>query len=170
VLAVFRQVQGPLGALLLAVFYTQAVWQPFEVPPLLDRTRDMRGWEELEREVALFRAREDARWIAVGPWDYGLAGELTLHGRWMDRQPLLWGTNEAPRWTFLPPLDDGIASSPALMVVTTSMGSGIPERYFAQVEMVGEARRMAGEEELERFFVYRVSEPLPALRDVLGHR
>jgi 4-amino-4-deoxy-L-arabinose transferase-like glycosyltransferase len=166
-LAIGRWAMAPLGLVLLAVIYTQALWQPFEAPQSLDRTRDMRGWREMFAELENFAVANGAMWIATAE-DYGLTGELAAQARFAQSSLVVRPLDEPVRWEFLPPADPALAEAPALFVEHASQRD-LAGRFFTSVELVGEARRMqGGEEELERFEVYLVSAPTVETRRMLA--
>jgi 4-amino-4-deoxy-L-arabinose transferase-like glycosyltransferase len=165
-LAIGRWSMAPLGLALLAVIYAQALWQPFEGIGALDRTRDMRGWGAMFSEIEAFAAANGAEWIATGN-DYGLTGELAAEARFARSSLEVRPLDEGGRWRFLPPAPPGLAEARALFVESAGPRD-LAGRYFADVELVGEARRMQGEEELERFEVYLVRGPTEAARQRLA--
>lgn len=150
-LAVARWAQAPLTAVLIGLIYLQAAWQPFELPQHIDRTRDMRGWAAMQHEVAALAEANGAQWIATGAGDYGLTGELASYGRFAGTALPVRQLDEPERWRFLPPLDAALLEQKAVFVGDAA------SVFFAEAELIGEARRMQGEEELERFAVYLVS-------------
>jgi 4-amino-4-deoxy-L-arabinose transferase-like glycosyltransferase len=164
-LAIGRWAMAPLGLILLGLVYVQALWQPFEVGQAIDRTRDMRGWRGMFADVEAFAAANGATWIATAD-DYGLTGELATHARFLGSPFAVRPLNETPRWHFLPPADPTLAAAPALFVKSAGARDRAHE-FFANAELVGEARRMQGEEELERFEVYLVSGPREAALQML---
>jgi 4-amino-4-deoxy-L-arabinose transferase-like glycosyltransferase len=165
-LAMMRWGTAPLGLALLALVYAQALWQPFEAGPFLDRTRDMRGWRAMFSEIENFATANGATWVATAN-DYGLTGELATEARFA-RSPLpVRPLDEPERWSFLPAAPPALAEAPALFVESASRRD-LAGSFFADVELVGEARRMQGEEELERFEVYLVSNPTAAVRQLLA--
>jgi hypothetical protein len=165
-LAIGRWAMAPLGLVLLGLVYVQALWQPFEVGQAIDRTRDMRGWRLMFAEVESFAAANGAAWIAVAG-DYGLTGELATHARFagspLDVRPL----DEGVRWGFLPPAEPSLLERPALFIERAGPGDRAAE-FFGEAVLVGEARRLQGEEELERFEVYLVSRPNERAQAVLA--
>jgi 4-amino-4-deoxy-L-arabinose transferase-like glycosyltransferase len=165
-LAIGRWAMAPLGVLLLGLVYGQALWQPFEVGQAIDRTRDMRGWRGMFADVEAFAAANGATWIATAG-DYGLTGELATYARFAGSPLAVRPLDEPLRWEFLPPADAALAAEPALFVERAGVGDRAHE-FFTDAELVGEARRMQGEEELERFQVYVVSGPGEAARQMLA--
>ena len=166
-LAIGRWAMAPLGLMLLAVIYAQALWQPFEARQSLDRTRDMRGWRMMFSELENFAVANGATWIATAD-DYGLTGELATQARFVRSSLVVRPLDQPVRWVFLPPADPALAESPALFVEYASRRDLAP-RFFTNVELVGEARRLQhGEEELERFEVYLVSAPTAAALEMLA--
>lgn len=166
-LMLMRRAQAPLGLAALALIYSQAVWQPFELRQAIDRTRDMRGWRSMELEVATFAAAEGAKWVAVAN-DYGLAGELAAYDRFSGTRLPVVPVGDAARWRFLPPADRALLEQPALFIESANGPGDAALRYFDTAVLVGEARRVQGmaedEEELERFEVYLVTGPKPEAR------
>jgi 4-amino-4-deoxy-L-arabinose transferase-like glycosyltransferase len=165
-LAVGRWAMAPLGLFILGLIYVQALWQPFEIGQAIDRTRDMRGWRGMFADVQALAAANGATWIATAG-DYGLTGELATHARFAGSPLAVRPLDEAPRWSFLPPADATLAAAPALFVDRAGVGDRAHE-FFADAQLVGEARRMQGEEELERFAVYLVSGPSEAAQQMLA--
>jgi hypothetical protein len=170
--AIGRWLQAPIGLVILGLIYAQAVWQPFALGQAIDRTRDMRGWDRVEAEVAALAEAHGARWIATGGGDYGLTGELAAYGRFAGSALPVRQLDEPARWDFLPPLDATVVEAPALFVHSGGANEAFPGGFFAEAELVGEARRTQGadEEELERFAVYLVRGPLPGALAVLEQR
>jgi 4-amino-4-deoxy-L-arabinose transferase-like glycosyltransferase len=166
-MAFLRWAQAPVGALLLLLIYAQALWQPFPLGQAIDRTRDMRGWVGMQAEVAALATANGAQWIVTGGGDYGLTGQLATYGRFAGSTMTVRQADEPQRWHFLPPLDRALLESPALFVNSAWAGTDLVRQFFAEAELVGEARRMQGAEELERFFVFRVSGLLPAATSAL---
>jgi 4-amino-4-deoxy-L-arabinose transferase-like glycosyltransferase len=158
-LAAGRWLQAPVTLTLLALVYAQALWQPFELPQAIDRTRDMRGWVGLRSEVETFARDSSAAWIATAG-DYGLTGQLAAYGAMAKSSLPIMSVDGGRRWDFLPRLTPEALSRRGLFVQRARIRSDIVARYFATYELIGEARRMQGEEELERFHVYVVSVPL----------
>ena len=72
-LAAMRWAQAPLGALLVLLLYVQALWHPFPLPPLVDRTSDMRGWAALEAEVTALAAANELLDTWIGRYTLGRA-------------------------------------------------------------------------------------------------
>jgi 4-amino-4-deoxy-L-arabinose transferase-like glycosyltransferase len=167
-----RWAQAPVGAVILGLIYAQTLWQPFALGQAIDRTRDMRGWDLMQAEVAQFAEANGAQWIATGGGDYGVTGALAAYGRFAGSALPVRQLDDPERWDFLPPLDPALLEAPALFVHSGSANVDFPKRYFGEAELVGEARRTQGanDEELERFAVYRVNGLLPGARNLLEDR
>lgn len=163
-----RWAAAPVGAVVLILIYAQALWQPFPLGQAIDRTRDMRGWDGMQAEVEALAVANGATWIVTGGGDYGLTGELATYGRFAGSALPVRQADEPERWRFLPPPDPALLGQPAVFVHSAWAGAELPARYFAQVEPIGEARRMQGSEELERFVVYLVGDPLPGTTEALA--
>jgi 4-amino-4-deoxy-L-arabinose transferase-like glycosyltransferase len=158
-LALGRWLQAPVTLVLIALIYVQALWQPFELRQAIDRTRDMRGWAGLQREVESFARDNNVAWVATAG-DYGLMGELAAYTAMAKSALPIVTVEGGPRWEFLPPLTVQMLSGQGLFVERARASRDLAARYFASHELIGEARRMQGEEVLERFEIYRVSGPL----------
>lgn len=159
---------APLAGLwLVGIIYVQALWQPLALGQALDRTRDMRGWDGLQEQVAALAAANDAGWITTAA-DYGLAGELATYDRINGSALPVRPLDEPHRWLFLPRLDAAVIDAPAVFVAPGWVSEAQVAGYFGNVERVGEAQRLQRDEVLERFEVYLVSRPLPATRDALA--
>lgn len=169
-MALLRWAQAPVGVVIVGLIYAQALFQPFALGQAIDRTRDMRGWDGLQAEIAALAAANGAQWIATGGGDYGLTGQLATYGRFAGTTLPVRQADEPQRWRFLPPLDPALMEAPALFINSAWAGTELVSQFFAQAELVGEARRLQGEEELERFYVFRVSAPLPEAEAVLAGR
>lgn len=169
-LALLRWLQVPLGIALVGLIYAQALWQPFDLPQHIDRTRDMRGWAGLEQQVAALAATHGAQWIATGRNDYGLTGELATYGRFAGTGLPVRQVDDPARWDFLPPVAAPLLEVPALYVHRGSPDTAQALKHFASAEPVGEAQRRQGDEVLQSFAVYLVSRPLPETLAVLTDR
>ena len=170
--AIGRWAQAPVGAIILGLIYAQALFQPFALGQAIDRTRDMRGWDRMQAEVAQFADANGARWIATGGGDYGATGALAAYGRFAGSALPVRQLDDAARWEFLPPLDAEVIEAPALFVHAGGANVDLPKRFFEEAVLLGEALRTqrADEEVLERFAVYLVRGPLSGARAALEDR
>ena len=159
-LAVMRNLQAPLGALLVGLVYAQAVWQPLPSNPAIDRTRDMRGWAEVSAAVRAAADANDAAWIAVTR-DYGIAGELAAYGRFAGEARPVRAVDDPRRYGFVPPLDPALIERPAILVTWQGTSVDAVEAFFAEVTRLDDIeRRQRDGEVLERLAVFRVAGPL----------
>lgn len=168
-LALLRWLQVPIGLALVGFIYAQALWQPLDLPQHIDRTRDMRGWDGLQQQVAALAAEHGAAWIATAG-DYGLTGQLSTYGRFAGSTLPVRPMDDPERWGFLPPPDPQLPEQPAVFVHSGNINPERALRYFAAATPIGTAQRMQGEEVLQPFAVYLVSEPLPEARATLTDR
>jgi hypothetical protein len=168
-LALFRWAHAPVGAVLLALIYAQALWQPFKLEQAIDRTRDMRGWKQMEADVSILAAALGGQWTVVAG-DYGLTGELATYAR-INRDPRpVWQLDEMERYGFRPPIDTKLLTQPAMFVANAGSSVDLPLQYFAKATLAGTVDRTQPGEVLQQFDVFLVSDPLPATVERLTHR
>lgn len=169
-LALLRWLHVPLNVALVGLIYVQALWQPFDLPQHIDRTRDMRGWDGMEQQVATLAAAHGASWIATGPNDYGLAGQLATYGAFAGTDLPVRAVDAAQRWAFLPPLDTALLDLPAVFVHPGDADVERALQHFATAKPVGTAERRQREEVMQSFSVYLVSGPTAETIAVLANR
>lgn len=109
-----RWLQPTIGAVLIGLIFSQALWQPFDAPAI-DRTREMRGWRDLQADLSALATQNGARWIAA-QGGYGLPSELWTYGRFRgDPMPAVQ-LDQRGRYRFLPSLDVDAMGHPLLFV------------------------------------------------------
>jgi hypothetical protein len=157
-----RTVQLPLNALLIALVFLQALFQPFP-SVVFDRTRDLHGWRHLHAEVQALADKSGARWV-VGSSDYGLVGELATYAVFAGDSMPVHQLDDRFRYRFEPPLDSKALGWPALYVAATADPAGPvpPSGYFGKADLLKVLVRERGNEVLGYYAVYLVSEPTPA--------
>jgi 4-amino-4-deoxy-L-arabinose transferase-like glycosyltransferase len=101
--ATLRWAHVAIGAVAIGLIYTQALWQPFDVAAI-DRTREQRGWPELQWELVALAEENGASWIAT-QGGYGLAAELWTYGRFSGNNLFAAQLDQRERYAFMPPLD-----------------------------------------------------------------
>ncbi|HHY48846.1 MAG TPA: glycosyltransferase family 39 protein [Alphaproteobacteria bacterium] len=168
-LAVLRWAQAPVGAMLLALIYAQALWQPFALGQAIDRTRDMRGWRQVQADVAALATANGAQWVAVIA-DYGLVGELAAYARFNGDTRPVEAMGEFERYDFRPPFDAALLGKPAVFVADAGASVDVPLTYFAEATALGTVERRQPGEVLQRFEVFLVARPLPATANALLQR
>ena len=169
-LTAFRRIQAPLGAVLLGIVYAQAVWQPLSLERTVDRTSDMRGWRELEAQVAAIAEAQGAEWIIIMSGDYGLAGQLSAYARFAgDRLPIE-PIRDRRRYAFMPPPDTNLLGKPALLVTYRGLSPNMLDRRFEAATRLGLVDRRQGDEVLEQFQTFLVSGPKQLAIDTLLRR
>ena len=169
-LALLRSVQVPLGIALTCLLYVQAIWHPWVLPSALDRTREMRGWDNLEHEIAALAASHEAAWIAVGGLDYGLPAQLTTYGRFAGRTLPVRQVAAPHRWDFLPPMDPEAVAAPAIFVIAGNVGVDVPGQFFATVEPLGLVDRQDDGAVMQPYSAFVVSEPVAGTVAALTNR
>jgi hypothetical protein len=168
-LAALRWLHVPFGIALVGLIYAQALWQPFALPQHIDRTRDMRGWAGMQREVAELAEAHGAAWIATAG-DYGLTGQLATYGLFAGSELPVRQVDQQSRWQFLPAREEPLLDGPGLFVHRGNTSVDRALRSFSGATPVGTAQRRQGEEVLETFAVYVVSGPLPETLAALTDR
>jgi 4-amino-4-deoxy-L-arabinose transferase-like glycosyltransferase len=101
--AVLRWTHVAIGAIAVTLIYVQALWQPFDAPSI-DRTREQRGWPQLQTELLALAQENGARWIAT-QGGYGLAAELWTYGRFNGNDFFAAQLDQRHRYRFMPELD-----------------------------------------------------------------
>ncbi|WP_417666591.1 glycosyltransferase family 39 protein [Roseibium sp.] len=120
-----------------------------------DPTFQLRGWPELQSELAEFAEAEKASFIATT--GYGLNGQLAF--LFKDRLPVIQ-LNERIRYVMQEPVDPQIFSGPGLYVSEERRNnSGRLKDAFQTVERVGVIERTVKGVFLENLVVYRLEDP-----------
>lgn len=169
-LAGLRRLQIPFGLALTLLLYVQAVWHPWELPASLDRTREMRGWDTFEQEVAELARRHGAEWIAAGGLDYGLPAQLMTYGSFAGRALPVLQLGAPHRWDFLPPPAPQMLAAPAIFVVAGNVNQEVPERFFETVRPLGLVDREDDGAVMQRYAAFVVSGPKQETVAALTHR
>lgn len=152
-----RVAQGVYGAAALLLVYAQLMFQPFDLPTV-DRTRELRGWTQLQAELSRL-ARESGAGSIVTVNDYGLTGQLVAYGLFA-RDPLpVRPLGEERRYAFLPPSWPESSMQPAAYVTLAPSGGAqdMPAGLFEEAVLIGVLDRRHGDDLIEQYGVYRVT-------------
>lgn len=142
----------PLGYALTGLLYLHAALPLVVLPPEVDPTAQMRGWDGFADEIEALRRESGAGWIAVPT--YALAGQFT---RRLGTTRVV-ALSEIERYAHLPPPDPAMLAEPGLFV-TRARRDGI-ERFrdrFTTVERLANHTRVAGGKVVDDYAVYRLS-------------
>jgi 4-amino-4-deoxy-L-arabinose transferase-like glycosyltransferase len=166
VAAFLRWGQPALGAVLIALIFAQALFQPFTIPTI-DRTQEMRGWREFDRTIRGLADAYGARWIA-GAGGYGVISELATYGHFAGSPLPALQLDQRERYAFLPPLEPEALGWPMLYVeeVWAPEVPGIDR--FAAGEYLGVIERRHGTEMLGRYAVWVVRSPDATFQAMTG--
>jgi 4-amino-4-deoxy-L-arabinose transferase-like glycosyltransferase len=153
-----------LGIVPMLAFYTQAVWQPWDLGAL-DRTNETRGWRALQQQVETLAEANGARWIATAG-NYGVTGQLAAYSLFAGSALPVRQIDEPERWRFLLPLDPATAVAPAIFVrVEPAPDHPAPPAEFAEARLLSVLHREGTGSPLEAWSVFLVEQPSPdALR------
>ncbi|MEQ8399717.1 MAG: glycosyltransferase family 39 protein [Roseitalea porphyridii] len=102
-----RKLQVPIGLVLAALIFAQALWQPVRLP-VSDHTLGMHGWRAIATELEAERRRAGVRTVLVR--DYGLYGYLETYGQFGAHGYRALPLDEFHRYGFvdLPASDDAV--------------------------------------------------------------
>lgn len=118
-------------------------------------TFQLRGWNEIGREIAELAEESGAQWVATS--SYGLTGELdfVLRGQY----PVVQLT-ERIRFVMAPPPDPEVTTKPGLYVAFARRdGSGRAKMHFRQFQRIATLERTVRGTVLDKINVYYFSQP-----------
>ena len=149
-------VQSGLGALLIGVLCWLAIFQPFDLGRA-DRTRMLRGWNDMAAEIRAIADAHGARSILTDG-NYRLSGELFFYGRSAGDPRAVRNISSLERYAFIPPAERLPQAFPAIFV---RQDDTPPTAYFARIEPAGTVTRLSGKA-AETYSLFIVSEPTAA--------
>jgi 4-amino-4-deoxy-L-arabinose transferase-like glycosyltransferase len=155
--------QVGIGLAAMSLIYVQAFFHP--LPLGLDPTAQTRGWAAVDARLVDLAETHHARWVATSH-NYGLTGEIGSYMLFAQSPLPVRQIDEAPRWTFLPPLDPEALGWPALFVEAPAAGPR-PNGLFGKVEQIDSIARDGAADPPQTLDVYLVSVPKPAFYDGL---
>ena len=145
---------APLGFGLTGLVYLHAVVPLVVLPPEMDPTAQMRGWNGFAAEIEVLRREVGAGWIAVP--SYTLAGQFT---RRLGTERVVH-LAEPERYAHLAPPDAAMLAEPALFVARARKNPlRLFEDRFATVEPLGTRDRLERGRVVDTYAVYRLSGP-----------
>ena len=143
---------APLGFGLSGLLYVHAVTPLMVLPPEMDPTAQLRGWNGFAAEIEVLRREVGAGWIAVP--SYTLAGQFT---RRLGTERVVH-LAERERYAHLAPPDAAMLAEPALFVVRARKNPlQLFEDRFATVEPLGTRDRLERGRVVDTYAVYRLS-------------
>lgn len=143
---------APAVALVFSLFtYAQASLALVALPPKLDPTSRLRGWDELGARVEALKAEHGAAFILTSR--YAITGELAYHTT--HPEDVIQG-NERIRYSFEPLRDDAaLAGQNALYVVKAKDAKNAPfASYFNDIVPLGELPRDAVHHNPDKYAVF----------------
>lgn len=143
---------APLGFGLAGLIYLHAVLPLAVLPPEIDPTAQMRGWDGFADEIEALRVASGAEWIAVPT--YTLAGQFTRRLGTARVVQLA----EPERYAHLPAPDAAMLEKPALFVARARRDT--IDRFrdrFTGVESLGTRDRTQGGRVVDTYAIYRLT-------------
>lgn len=166
IVAIASLVQLAFGVALIGFAYVQAVYHPLDLG-YADRTRMLRGWDQLAAEIRQLADQTGAQAIWT-EGNYRLTGELFFYGEAAGDLRPVRDIAPHPRYDFLPPESRYPALSSALLVKgvkSPAEAEALPPRpEFASTHLVTVLKRDEGAGRGEEYYaVLAVSGPTDAL-------
>lgn len=146
------RVVAPLGFGLVGLLYLHAAVGLAVLPPEVDPTAQMRGWNGFAADVEALRREQGAGWIAVP--SYTLAGQFT---RRLGTERVVH-LDEPARYAHLAPPDPAMLAEPAILV--TRARKDFAARYrdrFDRIEKIGTLDRTVRGRVVDTYAVYRLT-------------
>ena len=153
----------PLGLILTAAIYLQALFAPWPLPPRADPTALLSGWRDLARDVDALAGRENASYVLTQ--GYALTGLLKVYNP--AARPVLQ-FNERQRWSYDPsePQPDKTAAGLYIVEIKRA-GDAVLRDRFGEIREIARLDRRGHGVVLESYAVYRVFNPTAAILDPL---
>lgn len=139
------RIGAALGAAITALVYLQASLAPLALPPALDPTLRLAGWDGLARQASVLARTQGAGFVASE--EYGAAALLAWHGPFP-------AVGAEPRWRLfnLPPAPRGTG----LLLISARRREGPDPAFWTRASPVGELVRQRDGLAAERFRAWRV--------------
>ena len=128
-------VQPLYGIALIGLVYVQAIFQPFDLGTL-DRTRMLRGWDELAASVRQLADDAGAQSIWTSG-NYQLTGELFFHGQAARDPRPVRDLKRAERYDFVPPAERYPQLFPGILVLPGEPKAEAGSPYFDACRVAG---------------------------------
>lgn len=151
-------VHAALGALLIVVAVGQATLHPFEFG-IADRTRMLRGWDELSARVRAIADDVGAKviWTAAS---YSLTGELFFHGLVTGDPRPVRDASAHPRYDFIPQSERFPPHLPAILVLQVGIrdDAPAPPGAFSEAMLITVLERRDNSGSGDRYAVFSVTD------------
>ncbi|WP_208948275.1 glycosyltransferase family 39 protein [Segnochrobactrum spirostomi] len=145
----------PVGLVFSVVALAHAVHPIGGFVSRADPTKQLRGWESLADALEAKRIEIGADWIATQ--DYSLTAQLAFRLRTV---PIIQ-LNERIRYEAAPQPDMALLAKPALYVVPDqAFYRGFIATRFHGIEPLGTMERSAGGVGLQRYLIFKLTEPI----------
>lgn len=153
----------PIGVAVTVLVYVQAVFQPFSLEAI-DRTRDMHGWRDAARQIAVLAQQNEAEWIALNR-DYSVTGLMAYYNHLLDTGLPVRDLAEPFRYRYVPTLPETTRSAPAILVKDMRTRQNMPAANgpFAQVEPLDILVRQNGGDVFGRLATYLARDIRPGV-------
>jgi len=156
----------PLGLVLTAAVYVQALYAPIPLPGRSDPTALLAGWRQLSADLADVARREGASYALTQ--GYALTGLLKAYA---PSDLAVMQFNERYRWAFDATAREPEASATGLYVVEERRAGDVgPRPRFESSKEVARLERRRLGKTLEGYTVYRLDRPKGAILDPVDAR